>query len=263
MLVINQIMVNCVTLPSLNSHSSRKSDKQRALRIHCMAWAPLLDLNNAKPVGNDRTDVDEGRANGQHALKEDSESYALKIAQNLPAEIPLTPEVQLLALADDYGKAYVLRVNSPFTNHSHSWGADVLEVCSIPKPRLLTSLVTEKHQLDDYIRTTRSNVQDAESQVNPRPSLLAAAMEERDHVGDMLWSPWRVGPIRGGCSAILTTRRDGALFHSKFFVECVEGTMNCSFEDPVTRIVDPLEPNAGSTIWCQLVSLVRVSSEQL
>ena len=225
-----------------------------------MAWAPLLDLNDTGPLDDELTvngmELDKDQANGRDASAVDSMDHTNFKTRSLPAELSLTMENQLLAIANDCGHVYIVSVRSPYTTYSNMWGADMIAQCSIPKPLSLASLVSQGHQDDDYVNTVLPSVEISESRVIARPSLLAAAMSKRNYVEDVLWSPWRMEQPGGILAGTLTTRREGIFSHHVCLVGVVDGMIQCRIEDTYVRPSDLRNPCPGVAIWFQSVSLV-------
>ena len=224
-----------------------------------MAWAPLLDLNDAGLLNGDlavdRMELDKDQVTSHDALTVDSVDPSDLKAQSLPAEVSLTMETQLLAIANDCGHVYVVRVSSPYTTYSNVWGADMIAQCSISKQLSLASLVPQEHLDDDYIDTILPNVQIPESRVIARPSLLAVAMSKRNYVEEVLWSPWRVDQPGGTLAGTLTTRCDDVFSHHTCLVGVVHGLIQCRIEDTHMRPSDLQNPSPSAAVWFQSVSL--------
>lgn len=252
--VINNTVHQSLNLLSPSAASEKCSDKpteHRTLRVRCVAWAPLLELNDVKSVPGGQV-IDPINFNG-YPPETNHLNGTLKTAESLPAEVALTPEVQLLAIVNDCGEIYVLRINSPYTYHSNAWGADLIQQCLIPKPSKVVSSIPEKYWNEDYVSTTSFQVEHSGSQVMSRPSLFADAMAKKDYIEEVLWSTWRADRSGSTYASTLTTRRDSVIYQSTFFIKFTDGTIQCRCEDPKTRVLDLVKPSPSSSIWCQLV----------
>lgn len=262
-LIVNMAVHRSLELLPPNAPPETHSEKlrePRMLRIRCMAWAPLLDLNDAGLLNDDLTvnsmDLDKDQATGHDILAVNSMDHANLKAQSLPAEVSLPMETQLLAIANDCGHVYVVRVSSPYTNYSDLWSADMIAQCSIPQPLSLAPLVPQEHQDDDYITTVLPSVQISKSRIIARPSLLAMAMSKRNYVEDVLWSPWRMEQSAGMLAGTLTTRREGVFSHHTCLVGAVDGMIQCRIEDTHMRPSDLRNPSPSAAVWFQSVSSV-------
>ena len=258
--IINTTVRRSLELLPANAPSRLQSEsleKPHLLRIRCMAWAPLLDANDVRPFDDSsrvsRMEFDQDQSTGHDASTVNLE------AQSLPAEISLTMETQLLAIANDCGQVYVVRVSSPYTNYSNLWGADMIAQYSSPNPPSLASLVSQESQDDDHINTVLPSVQLSESKIVARPSLLAVAMSKRNYVEDVLWSPWRTEQSGGMLAGTLTTRREGVFSHHTCLVGVVDGMIECRFEDADMDPSDPQNPGSSAAVWFQSVRFVLFS----
>lgn len=255
MLVINNIVHQSIDLLSPNVPLETSSDnpsEHRTLRVRCMAWAPLLELDHAKSV-QDGQDTDPVNYN-EYQPENGHVNGALKTTESLPAEVALTPEVQLLAITNDCGGIYVLRINSPYTHHSNAWGADLIQQCFIPKLPKLVSLIPETYRDEDYISTASFRMENAGYQVISRPSLFADAMAKKAYIEEALWSPWKAERSGSAYTSSLTTKRDSVVHQSTFFVKFADGMIQCRCEDPKARVFDLVDASPSSSVWCQLVT---------
>ena len=262
-LVINTTVRRSLELLPANAplrlHSTKLKEPHMR-RFRCMAWAPLLDLNDARPL-NDGPTVSPMEFDKDQTTSHDT-STAIPIdhtdlrSQNLPAEISLTMETQLLAIANDCGHVYVVRVRSPYTNYSNSWGTDMIAQCSVPNPLSLASLVSKEPQDDDYITPVLPSAQISETRVIARPSLLAMAMSKKKYVEEVLWSPWRMERSGGMLAGTLTAKRDGVFSHHTCLVGVVDGMIECRFEDTHLKHSDLRNSGPSAAVWFQSVSLI-------
>ena len=262
-LVINMSMRRSLELLPANSSSRLQSEKLKnpqMLRIRCMAWAPLLDLSDAGPLNDgptvSPTELDKDQSTSNDASTADPMNYTILETQSLPAEVSLTMETQLLAIANDCGLVHVVRVSSPYTSYSNSWGADMIAQCSIPSPFSLASLVSQEQLDDDFITTKLPSDQISESRVIARPSLLAAAMSKRNYVEDVLWSPWETEQSGGMIAGSLSTRREGVFSHHTCLVGVIDGIIECRFEDAHIDPPDLRNPGPSAAVWFQSVSFL-------
>ena len=267
-LIVNMTVRRSLDRLPPNAPLSTQSEElrdPRMLRIRCMAWAPLLDLNDAGLLNDDlaadRMELDEEQAASHDTLAVESDDRSNFEAQSLPAEVSLTMETQLLAIANDCGHVYVVRVSSPYTTYSNVWGADMIVQCSISKSLSLASLVPQEHLDDDYINTLLPSVQISESRVIARPSLLAVAMSKRKYVEEVLWSPWRVDQSGGTIAGTLTTRREDVFSHHTCLVGVVDGLIQCRIEDTHMRPSDLQNPSPSAAVWFQSVNLNYLSTD--
>ena len=254
MFVINNAVHQSLNPLSPNAASETRSVKpteHRTLRVRCMAWAPLLEMNDAKAVRGGQ--VIEPMNLNEYQPETDHLNGTLKAAESLPAEIALTPEVQLLAMANNCGDIYVLRINSPYTHHSNAWGADVIQQCLIPKPSKVFSLMPEKYRNEDYVSTTSFQVEHSGNQVMSRPSLFADAMAKKVYIEEVLWSTWRADQSGSAYAGTLTTKRDSVIYQSTFFIKFTDSIIQCRCEDPKASVLDLVKPSPSSSVWCQLV----------
>ena len=240
---------------SVNAFSS--AEQRRMLRIRCMSWAALLDLNDATPLDEndtvDRMNHETDQQNGVHAVEVPFTAQEKRVAEAFLSEMSLKPDIQLLAVTSDCDSVSIVQVHSPHTYQSNSWGAKIVQKRPTPNLRSATATISNKHQQDDNLSGHLLETQETQFRAHYRPSLLAAGFQKRNFAEGVLWSPWRVNHSERAMEATVTTIRKYVATHTRFLVRFVKGNFTCRFADSVTKWRDLLEPVPGVLNWCQSV----------
>ena len=237
----------------------------RLRRIRSAAWAPLLGLARANQrderVANDelRSDAREAAANGVNGVYSFQDNPVMTSSGDDKLSMPT--HIQLLAVANDCGGMYVLKVSSPFQHTSNAWEVTVVEMCSLPTQDDMIENIPQGIPIDDLISHEMVGHQDTEQQTNSRasnarPSLLAAAFAKKNFIEDITWSPWR-RDLAGTCEKnILTVRRNGVLSQSNLHAMFGKGIIQCHFSDLMTRKRDLVEAAQRFALWLHEVYLL-------
>lgn len=246
----------------LSVNNSVDVEEQPLLRLRCMAWAPLLNLDDVKPPHCDH-EADHMELHGDQGTKIlfnglHPTTHTTELFEAPPDDISLTFETQLLAVVNDSGIIYIIEISSPYSGYYQSWSGNVVQHITELETRRAAASPLDKYHIDAYISTNMPKTQDAQVRQNIRPSLLAAAIERKVHFGSVLWGPWRINQD-STAEATITAVRTGVASHTSLSVRFAEGDIVYQLASFV-RVSGLLEPLSGAAIWCQVVSLPPFSS---
>jgi len=236
----------------------KSASSPRLRRIRSAAWAPMRDLVRYDDGGYmiakeslERHGAHSDRVNG---VRSDLDGAGVENYLSLPTI------QQLLAVANDCGSIYILKVCSPSTNTFNAWEAAVVEMYLLPThghikentPQILAANGTVFHKLIEH--------QDVEQPKNPEalnasPSLLAAAFDKVNFIDGVSWSPW-IRDFRNVTDQNeLTITHNGVLSQLNFQTRLKQDSIWCYCSDLMTRKQDILEPAQRSTLWFHRVQL--------
>ena len=253
------------TLASLRCvNESVDVEEQPLLRLRCMAWAPLLNLDDVKPPRGaheaDHMELDGDQRTKTQVNGLNPPTHTTEFVETFPDEMALTLETQLLAVANDGGNIYIIEIGSTYTGHSQSWSANIVQRITDLDTRRAAAALSDEQHIDAYISTNAFKTQNAQSRDSARPSLLAAAVERKVYVESVLWGPWRINQ-NSTAEATISTIRTGVSSHTCLSVRFAESGIAYQLADSLVRVSDLLKPLSGAAIWCQVVSLRLLSSE--
>lgn len=226
----------------------RSVSSPRLCRIRSAAWAPLRDLVR----------VDDS---GYMIAKEDLQRNGAQSDRNGTLEtsgagnhLSLPTMQQLLAVANDCGSLYILKVCSPSTSALDVWEAAVVEMYFLPTHGHMIENIPQDpstngmvyHKLVEHEDIEQQKIQEAPK---PSPSLLAAAFDEVNFISDVSWSPWTRDSHEVTDHNILTITRNGVLSQLDFETSLKQDSIWCYCSDLKTRKQDMLEPAQRSTRW--------------
>ena len=237
----------------------------RLKRIRSAAWAPLLDIKcacrsplTAAAVGtSDKSDRDavHGMSGDDWSRDEDVERPASSPDARLSPGTPL----QLLAVSNDCGGFYIMKVSSPSIGGPKVWEVRIVKMCSLPTHDYMIRNIPQGVPIDDVVThglvehqiTVEQN--DTE-RLRGRPSLLAAAVSKKNFIEDICWSPWKRHINKGYESSLLTVKRNGVLSMTALQVSTEQQNIRCHCSDIKTRRRDLLQPAQRSSLWFHSVN---------
>jgi len=226
----------------------------RLRRIRSAAWAPLRDLVRFDDSGY----MIAKEALQRHDAHSDRKGTLEISGADNHLSLPTTQ--QLLAVANDCGSLYILKVCSPSTGTLNVWEAAVVEMYFVPThghmientPQVLPANGTVCHKLVEHQDIEQQKIQEA---LNPSPSLLAAAFDQVNFIDDVSWSPWIRDFREVTDHNMLTITRNGVLSQLNFQTNLKQDSIWCFCSDLMTRKQDILEPAQRSTLWFHKVQL--------
>ena len=238
----------------------------RLRRLRSAAWAPLLGPRcaNRRPLrvaavetieGGDR-DVGHDMYENNRSRDEDDERVAFSMDERLSPGTPL----QLLAVANDCGGFYVMKVSSPFTDGPKVWEVRIVKMCFLPTHDYMIGNIPQGVPIDDLVSHGLVEHQSVEEQndtrtLRGRPSLLAAAVSKKNFIEDISWSPWNRHVNKGNESSLLTIKRNGVLSMTALQISTEQQNIQCHCSDIKTRKRDLLQPAQRFSLWFHNVNL--------
>jgi len=226
----------------------------RLRRIRSAAWAPSRDLVCFDDCGY----MIAKEALQRHSAHSDRNgTLETSGADN---HLSLSTTQQLLAVANDCGSLYILKVCSPSTGTLNVWEAAVVEMYFLPThghmventPHILSANDTVYHKLVEHQDIEQQNLHQT---LNPSPSLLAAAFDQVNFIDDVSWSPWIRDFREVTDHDMLTITRNGVLSQLNFQTNLKQDSIWCYCSDLMTRKQDILEPAQRSSLWFHKVQL--------
>ena len=251
--VVNNALHYHLTLSSGHGSSWSRSeafDERRMVRVRCMAWAPIVNLNDENPS--------EDQTNGQAGPDFDLEHQPATYSHNFPAQVVLAEEAQLLAIANDCGGVVLLRISSPYTNKSESWGVNLIEQCSGTDTGVLPSLAPKETLQFGHGSIIVPAESDAEENHPSRPSLLATAMARRNFVEQLVWGFWASDNSKRTFAIALTMRINRGLSVSIIHIDADKGELRFHTSEPEARRIDTFEQQSGVAICCRSVGFIPI-----
>ena len=233
------------------------NEESPSSRVQSISWAPLLSLKdttlseNANGPDNMELAGDLRTASGANTVQ--SRAQPTLFVEDVPDDMSLTPETQLLAVANDCGNIYIIEVFSQYINHSQSWGGNIVHVFSAFSTQPVADAHSETRSRDNHTSSELLEMYNPVYSKNRRPSLFAAAYRSKTIINSILWSPWRVFEGNGSAEATVTTTRAGATSHTRLLVSSTYGDIKYQSAG-YKRIGEPLELSPSTAIWCRIVN---------
>lgn len=228
-------------------------------RIRSAAWAPLRDLIRFDDSGY----MIAKEALQRHGAHSDRKGTLETSGAVNHLSLPTTQ--QLLAVANDCGSLYILKVCSPSTSNLNVWEAAVVEMYFLPTHGHMVSNQLQKlfqalpgddtvyHRLVEHQDVEQQKIQEA---LDACPSLLEAAFDQVNFIDDVSWSPWTRDFREVTDHNTLTITRNGVLSQLNFQTRLKQDCIWCYCSDLMTRKQDLLEPAQRSTVWFHRVHLL-------
>lgn len=246
-------------VPGLHSDNESVNNEQSPLsRVQSMSWAPLLSLKHASLPDNaympDNMELSDELRTASRADKIQSRAQPTLIVEDFPDDMSLVPETQLLAVAKDCGNIYIIEILSKYINRSQSWSGNAVRDFSAFDIQPVPFTNSDMHGRDDLTPSELLQTHNSGHSKHRRPSLFAAAYQNKIQIDSVLWSPWQVFEGKGNAEAIVTTICAGATSHTSLSVSSTHGDFEYRSAD-YKRVGDALELSPSTALWCRTVNL--------
>ena len=248
-----------VAVPGVRSVNElvNKNEESPLSRVQCISWAPVLSLKdttlseNANGPDNMELAGDLRTASGANTVQ--SRAQPALAVEDVPDDMSLTPETQLLAVANDCGNIYIIEVLSKYISHSQSWGGNIVHCFCAFRTQPVPDARSEKRSSDNHTSSELLEMHNSVFSENGRPSLFAAAYRNKALIDSVLWSPWRVFEGNGNAEATVTTVRADGTSHTRLLVNSIHGDIKYQSAG-YKGVGEAPELSPSTAIWCRIVN---------